>query len=183
MKRHSYLSILTIASLVLMGALVGAQSVSYDFDRAANFAAFKTYSWVRGTELTDRLNHNRVVGAIDTQLASRGFTKLPDAAPADVLVAYHASFDKNLRINGFSNGWGPYRLGGFCEGTVTTEDILMGTLIVDMVQANTKTIIWRGTAVGEVNPKLSPEKRDKKINSAVEKIFKNYPPKGSKQES
>jgi hypothetical protein len=183
MKRHSYLRVLTTTSLVLMGAIVGAQNVSYDFDRAANFAAFKTYAWVRGTELSDRLNHNRVTGAIETQLAARGFTKLPDAAPADVLVAYHASFDKNLRINGFSSGWGPYRLGGFRSGTVTTEDILVGTLIVDMVQASTKTIVWRGVAVGEVNPKLSPEKRDKKINAAVEKIFKSYPPKGSKQES
>ena len=183
MTRKSFLPVLTITSLVLMGAFVGAQSVTYDFDRAANFAAFKTYAWVRGTELADKLNHNRVTGAIDTQLAARGFSKLQDAGAADVLVAYHASFDKNLRINGFASGWGPYRFGGMRSGTVTTEDILVGTLIVDMVQANTKTIVWRGVANGEVNPKLSPEKRDKKINSAVEKIFKNYPPKGATHES
>ena len=40
-----------------------------------------------------------------------------------------------------------------------------GVLVIDLVQANTKTIVWRGTATGEVNTKANPEKRDRNINS------------------
>jgi preprotein translocase subunit SecF len=171
-------AVMTAAGTMLPAASVSAQSsVTYDFDRSANFASFKTYAWVRGTEVSDRLNHERIVAAVDTQLAQHGLSKAASAETADVLVAYHASFDKNLRINGFSSGWGGYRFGGMRTGTATTEEILVGTLVIDVVQANTKTIVWRGTATGEVNTKATPEKRDKNINRAAAKIFKNYPPK------
>ena len=50
--------------LLLSGTIAVAQSVNYDFDRSANFSAFKTYAWARGAELTDDLNHARVVRAM-----------------------------------------------------------------------------------------------------------------------
>jgi hypothetical protein len=167
---------MTTASTFSPAARVSAQgSVTYDFDRSANFASFKTYAWVAGTEVKDRLIHERILGAVDAQLAQHGLSKAASPETADVLVAYHATFDKNLRINGFSSGWGGYRFGGMRTGTATTEEILVGTLVIDVVQANTKTIVWRGTATGEVNTKTNPEKRDKNINRAAAKIFKNYP--------
>ena len=56
------------------------------------------------------------------------------------------------------------------------DEILVGTLVVDVVDAKTKTIVWRGTATKDVDTKASAEKRDKNINRAAEKLFKNYPP-------
>ena len=164
------------ASLVMLGTVAIAQTVSYDFDRSADFSKFKSYTWVRGTNLSDALNHNRIMRAVDAQLVARGFSKVETPANADVLVAYHASFDKNLQINGFSSGFGGYRFGAMRTGTATAEEITVGTLAVDIVDATTKTIVWRGTATKEIDVKASPEKRDKNINSAAEKIFKNYPP-------
>ena len=164
------------ASLVMLGTVAIAQTVSYDFDRSADFSKFKSYTWVRGTNLSDALNHNRIMRAVDAQLVARGFSKVETPANADVLVAYHASFDKNLQINGFSSGFGGYRFGAMRTGTATAEEITVGTLAVDIVDATTKTIVWRGTATKEIDVKASPEKRDKNINRAAEKIFKNYPP-------
>ena len=94
-----------------------------------------------------------------------------------MLVAYHASFDTNLRINGFSSGWGGYRFGGRAPARATVEEIVVGTLAVDMVERDTKTIVWRGMATKELDPKAKPEKREKNIDQAAEKLFKNYPPK------
>jgi hypothetical protein len=165
-----------VASAMLLGTVLAAQTVTYDYDKAANFSKFKTYTWVRGTNVNDALNHQRIVRAVDAQLALKGFTKVETSGNPDVLVAYHASFDTNLRINGFSSGWGGYRLGGTRSGTATAEEIVVGTLIVDMVEAGTKTIVWRGTATKELDTKANAEKREKNINRAAEKIFKNYPP-------
>ena len=103
---------------------------------AVNFSRFKTYTWVRGTNLTDELNHNRVVNAIDSQLVSKGITKIESGASPDLLVAYHASFDKDLQITGFSSGWGGYRFAGTRTGTARAEEILVGTLGVDLVDAH-----------------------------------------------
>ena len=57
-----------------------------------------------------------------------------------------------------------------------TEEILIGTLAVDMVDARTKTIVWRGMASKEVDVKASPERRERNINKAAQKLFDNYPP-------
>lgn len=164
-------------ALTLLGTITLAQSVTYDFDKATDFSKFKTYTWVRGTNLSDQLNHQRIVNAVDTQLAAKGLAKADTTPNADLLVAYHASFDRDLQINGFSSGWGGYRFGGSRSGTARAEEILVGTLVVDVVNAQTKTIVWRGTASKEVDVNAKPETRDKNINKAADKLFKNYPPK------
>ena len=166
----------TMIGLALLGAVTFAQNVSYDFDRSAPFNRFKSYSWVKGTPV-DALNDKRIVSAIDSQLAGKGFTKLADGSPADLLVAYHASFDKNLQINGFSSGWGGYRFGATRMGRATVDEIAIGTIAVDLVDASNKAIVWRGLASGEVDPRATPEKREKNIQKAAAKLFKHYPPK------
>ena len=57
------------------------------------------------------------------------------------------------------------------------RDILVGTLVIDIADAKKGQLAWRGMGVKEVDTQAKPEKRDKSINNAVKKIFKNYPPK------
>jgi hypothetical protein len=61
------------------------------------------------------------------------------------------------------------------------RDILIGTLVIDLADAKKGALAWRGVAEKEVDTKANPEKRDKSITNAVKKIFKNYPPKQSRQ--
>jgi hypothetical protein len=161
----------------LAAGSVGAQDISFDYDTGADFSSFRTYTWVAGTEIKDPFNHKRIVDAIDAQLAAKGLSKVEASAAPDLLVAYHASFDQDLEIQGWSTGWGGYRFGGSRSGTATVEEILIGTIAVDMIDAGTNTIVWRGTASKEVDVKADPEKREKNIRKAAEKLFKNYPPK------
>ena len=167
----------TTAALALLGTITFAQNVTYDFDRATDFSRLRTYTWVRGTILDDELNHKRVVGAVDTQLSLKGLTKVETSTNPDLLVAYHATFDRDLQISGFASGWGGYRFGATRSGTARAEEILIGTLAVDVMDARTKTIVWRGIASKDIDVKASPEKREKNINRTAEKLFKNYPPK------
>jgi hypothetical protein len=168
-------TLLLIASVALMGTTTLAQNITYDFDRAAHFSSFRTYAWVRGVALPDEINHNRIVRAVSAQLAAKGLTRVDINERPDLLVAYHATFDKDLQITGFSTGWGPYRLAGR-SGVARAEEILNGTLAVDLVDARTRTIVWRGLASKEVDVKADPGKRERNINRAAERLFKNYPP-------
>jgi hypothetical protein len=172
---------------LLTPAVLLAQKVSYDFEKTANFAGFKTYAHKDGTTVGQQLIDDRIVAAIDTQLAAKGLTKV-DANP-DLFVVYHVAFDKEKDISTFSSGYGggygPYGWGwggGWGGGTTTTQvrDILVGTLVIDMADAKKGQLAWRGMGVKEVNTQANPEKRDKSINEAVKKIFKNYPPKVKK---
>ncbi len=168
---------------LLLPAAAMAQKVSYDYDKTATFAAFKTYAHKDGTKVGQPLIDDRIVAAIDTQMAAKGFTKV-EANP-DVFVVYHTTFEKEKDIStyssGYGGGYGPYgwRYGGAWGGSTTTtvRDILMGTLVVDIADARKGELAWRGIGVKEVKTDAKPEKRDKSINNAVTKIFKNYPPK------
>jgi len=168
-------TLMSAACVVLLGTMALAQSTTYDFDKAANFSRFKSYAWVRGTVLTDELNHARVVNAVSAQLAAKGLTRVESIANPDLLVAYHASFDRDLQISGFASGFGPYRFAGG-SGVARTEKILTGTLAIDIVDARTRTIVWRGMASKEVDVNADPSSRERNINKVVARLFKNYPP-------
>ena len=130
----------------------------------------------------DPLVHNRIVAAIEAELAAKGLTK-NDASP-DIVVVYHVAFDKKQDITSYSTGGGyggyGYRYGGGW-GTTTTDvrvnEILVGTLVIDVADAAKKEVVWRGMGVKEVDVQAKAEKRDKNIAGAVKKILANFPPK------
>ena len=171
-------------AMVLTPALAMAQKTSYDYDKTANFAGFKTYALKDGTKVGQELIDARIVAAIEAELAAKGLTK--SESNPDLFVVYHVAFDKQQDISTFSSGYGGgygrYGWGyggGWAGGTSTTQvrDILIGTLVIDMADAKKGQVAWRGMGVKEVDTQAKPEKRDKSINNAVKKILKNYPPK------
>jgi len=174
-----------VTALLLVPVLAAAQKVSYDFNKTANFSGFKTYALKDGTKVGQQLIDDRIVSAIDAALAAKGFTKA-ESNP-DVFVVYHVAFDKQKDISTFSSGYGggygPYGWGwgggGWAGGSTSTQvrDILIGTLVIDMADAKKGEVAWRGMGVKEIDTQAKPEKRDKSITNAVNKIFKNYPPK------
>jgi hypothetical protein len=183
-RRTRKMRIATLATcvwLTLLGTMALAQSVTYDYDRAANSSNYMTYAWTRGTELADDLNHVRVVRAIDAALAAKGLARVEPAGNPDVLVAYHASFHKNLEITGSVHGWGPFGLGGDRFGSAGVQPVLVGTLVVDISDARTNAIVWRSLASSDIRP-TDKQSRDKKIAKATQKMFKNYPTRRSRDE-
>jgi hypothetical protein len=53
----------------------------------------------------------------------------------------------------------------------------VGTLIVDLIDAQKKEMVWRGTATKTLDPSASPEEKQAHLNEAVQKMLENYPPK------
>jgi Domain of unknown function (DUF4136) len=168
-----------IAALVLAPVALLAQKTSFDYDKTASFATFKSYALKDGTKVGNPLIDNRIVAAIESELAAKGLK--PSAEKPDVTVIYHVAFDKKKDITAFSTGGGPYgyRWGGGWGGTtdVRVNEILVGTLVIDVADANKNEVVWRGMGVKEVDVQAKADKRDKNINAAVKKILKDFPPK------
>ena len=84
---------------------------------------------------------------------------------------------------GFGPGWGwdPYWGGGMRTSTTTAHTYDQGTLILDLWDAKTKNMVWRGAATAVVKQK--PEKLAKQIDNAVAKMIakfdKEYRKKGN----
>jgi hypothetical protein len=168
-----------IATMLLaLPGIALAQKTSFDYDKSANFASYKTYAMRDGRKVGDPLIDNRIVAAIESELAAKGFTKT-ETNP-DLLVIYHVAFDKEQDISGYTSGAGPYgwRYGGGMQTTdLRVSEILIGTLVIDLTDAAKKEVVWRGMGVKEIDTQAKAEKRDKNINGAVAKMLKNYPPK------
>jgi hypothetical protein len=165
-----------IVAFVLAPAVLLAQKTSFDYDKTANFAAFKTYALKDGTKVGDPLIDGRIVAAIETELAAKGMKA--SAANPDVTVVYHIAFDKQQDITAYTTGRGGYRWGGGWGTTdVRVNEILVGTLVIDIADANKGELAWRGIGVKEVDVQAKAEKRDKNISAAVKKILKDFPPK------
>jgi hypothetical protein len=176
-RRMNFARLLSVACLMMVSAVAFGQKVSYDFNKSVDFAQYKTYAWVdRGGDLKDELNHRRVVNAIDLQMASKGMTKVAAGARPDVLIDYKMTFSRSLNVSGYSSGFGGLRFAGGRTGSVRADNIVVATLSVEMIDAKSNGVVWRGLATKDVDMDASPEKREKNINKAAEKLLKNYPP-------
>jgi len=172
-------------AFVLAGAgTAAAQDVRYNFDKQANFAAFKTYKWVtiKGAQQLSELADKQVKAAVDAELSKKGLTK-SDADTADLYIGYQAGVGQEKEYTSFDTGWGygPGWGGGWYGGgggmtTGTTSTIYIGQLALDMYASSPKNLVWRGNASKTLDPKAKPEKQEKNLNKAVAKMLKNYPP-------
>ncbi|HKT58635.1 MAG TPA: DUF4136 domain-containing protein [Gemmatimonadales bacterium] len=154
---------------LLLATNARAQDVTYDYDKSADFAALTNYVWVNGGRVADDLNHQRIVSAVDKQLTAKGNHKVDSVAGADLLVTYHVVISQDLAVNG--NRYGINRW-----ASARVEAVPVGALMVDIVNARTHETVWRGMVSRDLDPKASPEDREKNLNKAVEKLFKHYPP-------
>jgi len=172
------------AALALASTAASAQDVKTDFDHAANFAAIKTFQAKIATSWNNQISEKRVLDEITQALTEKGW-KSVDANP-DALVLLHGATEKQKSLNTFYSGGGyggyGYRgwggMGGMGTATTTTSEYLVGTLVVDIYDAKTKALMYRGTATDELSDK--PEKNAKKLQKASDKLFKDFPP-GSKE--
>ena len=172
------------AALCFVGATAFAQDVKVDFDKDANFAAVKTFTTKIGTSWNNPISEKRITAEIDQTLTEKGWSKA-DPDKADAIVVLHGATEKQKTLNTFYSGMGGYGgygwrgmgAGGMGTATTTTSEYLVGTLVVDIFDAKTKQLMYRGIAQDEISDK--PEKNAKKVAKAADKLFKDFPP-GSK---
>jgi len=162
-----------IIAALLLAAAAQAQTVTYDMDRTAPFASYKTFAWIRGTEVGDDWNHRRVVSAVNRQLALRGMLQVDPSQDPDVRVRSHAAFDRSVQISGSVSA--PLVFPAGRAGMARAEEILVGTLALDVIDARRQRIVSRGVAAKDVDVTADPARREKNINRTAEKLFKKYP--------
>lgn len=171
-------------NLLLVGILLAAFGCSNqfqvysDYDPTLKILAYKTYRWPAKAEMESRVNpllyneltDKRIREAVDQQLRENGY-RLADSA-AELTVHYHITvkdkvvYSADLRGDSYGQYW--------MEGGRNTFRYEEGTLIIDLMDASNRNLIWRGWAVGIINDNKTMLTEDE-INEAVVKIFENYP--------
>jgi len=160
-----------------------AQKVTHDCHRGQDFSQFQTYSF-KGAAAADAqasqttaydspIVRQNTDAAISAQLEGRGMRR--DDEHPDVLVTARGRFETQYVAYG-SPGWG-YGSYGYGLGPYSyyTEPITVGTLTVDIIDARTGQLLWRGVAERDMHPMSNPKHRLDRIDREVTKMFKNYP--------
>lgn len=183
---------LAVSTLLPTPAL--AQKTTYDVG-AADFSVLKTFGFKdspappNATEATTAYDspfvRERTHAAIAAQLEGRGFRR--DDGHPDVYVATRRTFKTEYTTYSsyswglgydYTWGWSPYYTGWgapYGGDTWYTDERTIGTLIVDVENAATGQLIWRGIGEKHVHPLSSPEHRTKRVREEVTKIFRHFP--------
>ena len=166
-----------VAVLMLLAARpAAAQQVTYNFMPGVNFSNFHTYKWV---EIPGGVHPNQIVDqeikqAINNVLAGKGFTMVTGDAKADLNVGYQCFIQQQRQWNVWGMGGGLRWGGGMGSATQSTID--NGTLAVDFYNPASQELLWRGAAAQTLDPSGNPDKNMEKLNKAVAKLLKNFPP-------
>lgn len=180
----------------LMLAACAGLKVSVDYDPAAPLTALRTYAWKpvpqqqAGDTLvdTDTLLRQRIIGAIDAELARKGYLKV--GHDPDFLVGFYFSRQRKLDdsstfypyYGGYFGGpfygyWGGWYYPGYYgyAGTYVRE-YEEGLLAIDIVDPARDRLVWRGQVKDTLRFEDSPENRIRRIQKAVAAVLERFPP-------
>ena len=170
---------LNLSALLCLSVAAFAQDVQFDYDRSANFNAYKTYQWVdhKAVQVRDQLLDQDIKRAVDAQLAGKGLRRVENGG--DLLVGYQAGISQEKQFD--SLGWGgPHLLAPWGNTRVTSSTIEVGKLVIGIFDPAIKQLIWRGSASKTLDIKKDPDKNYRNLEKAMAKLFRNYPPGASK---
>ena len=168
MRKHLLPSMI----LALLAAALVFAKVSTDYSHSTDFSRYRTYSWI-SAKAGNSLWQDRIMQAVDSQLAAKGWSKVPSGGDASVAAFGATRSEQTLQTfyDGFP-GW--YWQGFDGVATTTVQNVPVGTLDVDIFDSGSKKLIWRGSASETLSEK--PEKNEHKLEKAVEDMFEHFPP-------
>jgi hypothetical protein len=164
-----------IVACGLFAAMCGvAQKIDVQFDQSVDFTKFKTFAIRNGQihskqpSLNNELVKKHIESQIEQNLTRKGLTEV--SGPSDLNVRYSLGSAGKREIETYPTGWRGYGVGRIAVHY--TE----GTLVIDLRDPSTRSLVWRGIAVEE---KTDPMKIEGRIDAMVKKAIDKYPPKMS----
>ena len=172
-----------LIATALAFAACSSMKVQTEYDKTTNFRNYRTYAWItqqpgpeQAAAARDPRVREAVIKTIDASLASKGLTKAnPDQNP-DLLVAVHGWAVNRIDVQtyGYTYAATPY---GFypamARPAVDVRQYTDGTLLIDLIDAASHQMVWRGSATDSLSP---GENIAKAAAEAAEKTLKEYPP-------
>ncbi|MFT5887234.1 MAG: hypothetical protein ACI9BO_000038 [Zhongshania sp.] len=192
--------IIWIAMVLMLSACAGIP-VSTDYARDYDFSQIKTYAWLppiksNDPELDNDLVSQRYIDAIDSQLVAKGIRLIADPAKASVLVTYHLGKEDKITIDDFGSwytqfgyypcyycdssrvyGYGHFGRDNFYDNNVWVRNYEETSLSVDIIDASSKKLLWRGSRKWAMPNLPSPEERRRYTNETVAAVLTEFPPR------
>lgn len=189
MKKTKTLAVWTAAVLCL-ASCAPSLKVNTDYDKSADFSKYKTFTLYQSdssNSAISQLNQERIKNAVIAAMQSKGLTLAsgtPDLYVNTVTILKDkVALSSNTDYYGYGGVYRPYYWGagmGMSSTTNYNVDYYKdGSLIIDVIDAGTKKLIWQGIGNKEIdNPIKNPDVEAPKI---VNKIMEGFPPGAAKK--
>jgi hypothetical protein len=157
--------IVCVTSAVAVG-----QQVSVNYNHNQSFSQFHTYAWAsnNANQIQNSILAQVAQQDIDTAMQGKGFTKVQESQKPDLIL----SANGGMRQQTSYTAWGMRGIGGGMGG-ITPQQNVEGTLIVDLYNASTQSLVWRGIAQDTLSN--NGNKNQQMVGNAVNKMFKQWP--------
>lgn len=184
-RRSSGIFAAAIAAVLLVGgcATNRAPPTRIDYDKKADFSVYRTFGFPKETG-TDRGGYSTLMtsyfkSAVTTAMEVRGYKYTEDHP--DLLVNFFMNTRERTEVRpspSLGYGYYGYRYGLYNAWPMYDEDrtvtYKVGTINVDIVDAEKKQLVWEGVSEGRVseeamsNPKVT-------VNAVVTELMRQYP--------
>lgn len=176
MRYVGRLALAGLAALALAGC--ATMNVSSHVERGVDFAQYRTWDFGPADALPTgdpRLDNNPffkdyLEGAVGTALEARHYART--TVTPDLLVHYHANISKTFDVNGVDTR------NGYCydDCQPNVVEYELGTIVLDVVDAHTNRVIWRGWAQDHVDGVIdSQDLLRKRVNTSVARMMALFP--------
>ena len=154
----------------ITSAIAAGQTVSVNYNHSQSFAQYHTYAWQIDdpNKIANSILAQVAITDTDSALAGKGLRKVDISAKPDLIVIATGGLKQETSYN----AWGMRGIGGGMGG-ITPQQNVEGTLIVSLYDAKQKALIWRG--IGEDTLGNNGDKNQKMVQSAISKMFKQWP--------
>jgi len=156
--------------LCITSAIAVGQTVSVNYNHSQSFSAYHTYAW--GSNNNNQIQNSILAQVaqqdIDSAMAAKGFTKVTEAQTPDIILLASGG----MRQQTSYSAWGMRGIGGGMGG-ITPQQNVEATLVVDLYDAKSQSLIWRG--IGQDTLSNNGNKNQQIVQSAINKMFKQWP--------
>lgn len=163
--------------LVLLLISCASTQVRYDYERTADFSAYRTYNYFSNMEtgLSD-LDNKRLFRAVDSILQQKGI-KYSEEPEFLINIQGQSFYNPQTSSVGVGvGGTGGNVGGGVSVGIPVGSRSTERELIFDFVDSEKNQLFWQAITTSSISENASPAVREKKINEMVSKVFSQYPP-------
>jgi hypothetical protein len=156
--------------LCMTATLALGQTVSVNFNKSQSFAGYHTYAW--GSNNANQIKNSILAQVamqdVDAALQGKGLQKVEENQTPDLIVTANGGMQQQttytaMGMRGFGGGM----------GTITPQQNVIGTLIVDLYDAKTQNLVWRG--IGQNSLSNNGGKNQQVVGKAVTKMFNQWP--------
>jgi hypothetical protein len=163
--------LMMFALLISMASTVAlSQQVSVNYNHNQSFSNYHTYAW--GSNNANQIQNSILAQVaqqdIDSAMQAKGFSKVTEAQNPDLIITANGG----MRQETSYSAWGMRGIGGGMGG-ITPEQNVEATLVVDLYDAKTQSLVWRG--IGQDTLSNNGNKNQQAVEKAIQKMFKQWP--------